>query len=69
MLDPFWQGDKTTVIGDTFAVVSIDTNRPHTEAAKNFGSEPEARDYMSRLAATDPLTAARLHVIPAYEAA
>jgi hypothetical protein len=68
-LDPFAPHEKMTVTGETFAVVSIDTNRPHSEAAMNFGSEAEARDYVSGVAAGDQSAALKLQVVPACEAA
>jgi hypothetical protein len=67
-LDPFGV-DKVKVVGETFAVVSVDTNQPHSEAASSFGSEAEARQYLATLTARDRSIAASLHVIPASEAA
>jgi hypothetical protein len=67
-LDPFG-ADKVTVGGETYAVVSIDTNQPHSEAASRFASEAEARQYMATLVVNDRTAAATLHVIPTYEAA
>jgi uncharacterized protein DUF6603 len=66
-LDPFG-ADKVAVAGDAFLVASVDTNQPH-ESATTFGSEPEARDYMTRVVKDNPSAAGKLHVIPASEAA
>lgn len=66
-LDPFG-ADKVAVAGDAFVVASVDTNQPH-QAAATFGSEPEARDYMTRVFKDNPSAAGTLHVIPASEAA
>ncbi len=66
-LDPFG-ADKVAVAGDAFLVASVDTNQPH-ESAATFGSESEARDYMTRVVKDTPSAAGKLHVIPASEAA
>ena len=66
-LDPFG-ADKVAVTGDTYVVANVDTNVAHGGAG-GFASEIEAREYVTRLAASDPKAAAALHVIPASEAA
>jgi len=66
-LDPFG-ADKVRVTGDSYVVASVDTNAPHSPAG-GFASEIEAREYVTRLAASDPAAAAVLHVIPSAEAA
>jgi hypothetical protein len=67
-LDPF-ASSKIEVIGDTYAVANTDTNQPHSQWAKSFASEAEARAHLAVLASMDRAAAARLHVIPSYEAA
>lgn len=66
--DPFGS-DKVKVDGDAYVVAHADTNRAFGAAASTFSSDAEARDHLTRLAASDPTAAATLHVIPASELA
>jgi len=55
------------VNAETFAVALTSDNTVFHPDAASFGSQAAAQDYISRLAAQDPVTAQTLHVLPRFE--
>ncbi len=57
------------VSAETFAVARQSDNTVYSTEAASFSSQASARDYLNRLASSDPSLAATLHVLPHYEVA
>jgi hypothetical protein len=60
--------DTIAMAGEAYTIVHTDTNRAYA-ATTAFGSASEARDHLTRIAATNPAEARSLSVIPAWEVA